>query len=306
MAKATYAQRIFAIMNLLRDQTDESHRMDAKEIARELERQKGLEIDPRSVRRAINEMIEGGCPIDHTHKYYYRGQFTSGELEYLQKAVRYGAGLTQAQRVELNHKLARVDGYDAQLDEVYLCQRSGNPNMLDTLALLKTAMHDGRKVAFGYGYYDVDGTLKPISEGGKEKTYNASPQAVVMANGRYYLLATVNRHTELSHYRIDRIIGIRQLRAKLRPFREPLDAEKYINEHAFMYTGPTMLFRVRVKRKKLNDVFDWFGDNVEFENITDTSADALVYSDRTSMDFWLHRYYKTAKLIDESPKKTPQ
>ncbi len=298
MAKATYAQRIFAIMNLLRDQTDETHRMDAKEIARELELQQGLEIDPRSVRRAINEMIEGGCPIDDTRKYYYRGQFTSGELEYLQKAVRYGTGLTQAQRAELNRKLARVDGYDAQLDEVYLSKRSGNPNMLDTLALLKVAMREGRQVTFSYGYYDVDGLLKPIMNGSKEKTYNANPQAVVMANGRYYLLATVNRHTELSHYRIDRIIDIRQRRAKIRPFEEAIDAEKYINEHSSMYSGPAKLFRIRVKRKNLNDVFDWFGDNVKFENVTDNSADALVCSDQASMDFWLHRYYKAAKLIE--------
>lgn len=51
MSKISYAQRIFAILNLLREQTDENHRMDAKEIARELELRQGLEIDPRSVRR---------------------------------------------------------------------------------------------------------------------------------------------------------------------------------------------------------------------------------------------------------------
>ena len=304
MAKATYAQRIFAIMNLLRDQTDETHRMDAKEIARELQQQQGMEIDPRSVRRAINEMIAGGCPIDDSRKYYYRGRFTSGELEYLQKSVRYGTGLTQAQRVALNHKLARVDGYDAQLDEVYLSKRSGNPNMLDTLALLKSAMREGRQVSFIYGYYDVDGELKPIMQAsGKEKTYNANPHAVVMANGRFYLLATVNRHTELSHYRVDRILQIRQRRAKLRLFEEAIDAEKYINEHSSMYSGPTELYRIRVKRKNLNDVFDWFGDSVEFENTTDDTTEALVYSDRASMDFWLHRYYKIAKQVEPDTEK---
>ena len=299
MSKISYAQRIFAILNLLREQTDENHRMDAKEIVRELELRQGLEIDPRSVRRAIDEMIISGCPIDDAHKYYYRGLFSAGELEYLQKAVQYGSGLVQAQRIELNRKLAQTGVRGGWPNEAYTYRKAGNPELLNTLAVIRNAMQNERQVAFNYGYYDVDGLLKPVMLGAdRQKIYNANPYAVVVANGRYYLIATVNRHSELSHYRIDRILGARERRAKLCPAPEKIDAERYIIEHSFMYSGPVSRFRIRVRRKNLNDVFDWFGENIEFENIKEKVTDALVYSDQASMDFWLRRYYKIARLVE--------
>lgn len=301
MPGVNYAQRFYAILDLLRMETDEDHGLDARQISTLLKENKGIVIDPRSIRKTITEMKNAGFPIDAKHKYYYRGVLSSGEIEFLTSSVRYAQGLTNEQRSLLVEKLAALG--DRRIHtSTSSPNRIGNDNMLDTLSLLREAMAEGLQVAFHYGSLALDGCLAPKTRrgfSGKPKVYNANPYDIVSANGRMYLIASVNKHTDLSHYRIDRIIDVRKRRIPIRCLPQPLDVEAYVLQHPYMYSGNVIQYRLRVKCSHLNDVFDWFGKDVIFENSDSVWTEALVLSDAVSMDYWIRRYAEHAQLIDK-------
>ena len=114
-----------------------------------------------------------------------------------------------------------------------------------------------------------------------------------------------------SRYLVDRVSALRQNDSDRKVFAAILDylrekvsgkdsyLDQYVKTHAYMYSGTVNTYRLRVRRKNLNDVFDWFGQEITFENITGDAADVLVHSDKSSMQFWLQRYGKNATLIEE-------
>lgn len=296
MAKLSNAQRLFGILEILRTETDAAHRLDAKEIAQRLCEKHGEAIDPRSIRRAIDEMILCGCPVADDGKYYYKGFFSEGEMAYLCNAVRFGTGLSRDAREILIRRLCILQGTDAS-GAIRAGAGIGGSRLMENLGIIDNAMQTGRQITFHYGYFDVDGALKLFERGDVPKVYNAHPYGVVMANGRNYMIAKVNRHVQLSHYRIDRMADVHKRKGKIRPLEADIDLDQYVKTHAYMYSGAVNTYRLRVKRKNLNDVFDWFGQEIAFENITADAADALVHSDKSSMQFWLQRYGKNAALI---------
>ena len=296
MAKLSNAQRLFGILEILRTETDAAHRLDAKEIAQRLCEKHGETIDPRSIRRAIDEMILCGCPVADDGKYYYKGFFSEGEMAYLCNAVRFGTGLSRDTREILIRRLCILQGTDVP-GATCADAGIGSSLFMENLGIIEDAMRTGRQITFHYGYFDVDGALKLFERGDVPKVYNAHPYGVVMANGRHYMIAKVNRHVQLSHYRIDRMTDVHKRKGKIRPLEADIDLDQYVKTHAYMYSGTVNTYRLRVKRKNLNDVFDWFGQEIAFENITADAADALVHSDKSSMRFWLQRYGKNAALI---------
>lgn len=293
MPGVNYAQRFFALLLLLREETDTEHRMDALMICDRLRERNGLEMDPRSVRKTLKEMIKAGLPIDDTHKYCWLGTFLPGELEYLLGSVQFGYGLTEEQRRTMSKKLLALGDRRAHMEDSFP-RRIGNTQMLRTLEILRKAMDTGHQVQFHYGRYNPDGELLPIPSriraSGKSKTYNASPYRVVSNNGRFYLIAAVNRHLELSHYRVDRILDIRIRKALCKPQPEDARIENYVLWHPYMYSGPVKCYCLQVEMKHLNDVYDWFGRDLRGTIVDKLHAEVRVESDEASMEFWLRRY----------------
>ena len=303
MPGVNYAQRFFALLVLLREETDSEHGLDAVQISERLLDRTGLVVDPRSIRRTIADMIEAGVPINDSHKYCWQGVFSIGEVEYLANAVRYGYGLPDTQRQELAGKILALGDRRVHIEDEWP-RRTSNQQMLQTLSVLRGAMDAGKQVAFHYGSYDIEGKLVPNPRRGSSglpKIYNAHPYKIVCSNGRYYLIASVNRHTDLSHYRIDRIMDIRMRRSQMRPLQTAIRVEDYVLQHPYMYAGEVRRYRLSVERKHLNDVYDWFGRDIVCENSSDNYTDVLLYANKASLGFWLKRYgmYASIKTASE-------
>lgn len=295
MKQISYTQRFFAVLELLKGQTNEVCRMSSAEIASKL-MQQGIKMDPRSITRAIGEMVQAGYPIENMDGYYYRPLFSRGEIEYLLHAVEFGSGLTQEQRARLTEKLCEIGGAEERPLSEY--RKGMNLDFENTLAILRDAIAAERQIVFHYGSYDVDKQLHPrLNRVHRIKEYIANPYELVQTNGWFYLIASVNRHVELSHYRIDRIMDIRIRKTRRTPCAEEIDPAVYVTQHPYMYSGEVQEYRIRTQRSALNDVFDWFGTDIAFENTTDEETIAVVRSDSKSMKFWLRRYGAHARQV---------
>ena len=294
---------ILAILGILRDHTDAEHRIRQAAIMQLLEEEYQLTATRKSVRKNLADLQEAGYPVVFRKGWYYVPLLESAELDFLQQCV-MGSNIPAGQREDLLRRLGTMGGPFYQAGATIGRVRPTNPQFLYTLETLQAAIASGNQVSFKYGNYDVDKELHArTEEDGKAKLYKINPYRLVTVNGRCYLICNVDKYDTLCHFRVDRIIDAKKLRAPAKPVEKIADAvdsletERYVSEHPFMYTGKPVKTRLEVDREYINDVLDWFGMNVTFDKVTETTAQVVVVADAKSVEFWLRRYGEHARLV---------
>lgn len=83
--------------------------------------------------------------------------------------------------------------------------------ILKIVNILYDAIREKYQVDVTYGYYGEDPKryLHPaLLAKNEDKPYHLNPYAMIWNDGEYYLLATHRGHTNISHFRIDRIVSV--------------------------------------------------------------------------------------------------
>ncbi len=294
---------ILAILGILRDETDADHRIRQAAIIEKLNANYQLSATRKSVRKNLADLQEAGYPILFRKGWYYDHTFKPAELDYLLDCI-MSSNIPTAQREDLLNRLLKMGGsfYKPHVDIKKV--RPTNPQFLQTLDVIHDAIADGRQITFKYCDYDVDKELHPrLDNKGKAKTYKVNPYRLASANGRSYLICNVDKYDTLCHFRVDRIVEARMMRAAAKPLEkikdntDSLASEAYVNEHPYMYSGKPIKTRIEVPRDKINDVLDWFGTEVGFEDVSEEKAVAVVVSDPVSVELWLRRYGDFARVV---------
>ena len=304
MPKEKKKMLILAILGILRNGTDADHRIRQAEIISRLNEQYHLTATRKSVRKNLGDLQEAGYPVVFRKGWFYDHEFSASELNFLMDSV-LGSDIPAAQREVLLEKLTKLGGsfYSPSIGSG--AARPANPQYLYTLETVHAAITEGVQLSFRYGDYDVDKELHPrLDEEGKPKLYKVNPYRVATANGRCYLICNVDKYSTLCHFRVDRILDIRKLKAEAKPLEKVADAtdslesEQYILEHPYMYSGKPKKTKIIVQRNHINDVLDWFGTQVQLSELSDTEALAVLTAEPTSVDFWLRRYGEYARPAD--------
>ena len=295
---------ILAILSILRESTDADHRIRQAAIIAKLKEGYALSATRKSVRKNLGDLQEAGYPVVFRKGWFYDHGYSAAELNYLLDCVA-GSSIPAAQREALVAKLRTLGGPYFQPDAGVASIKPVNPQFLYTLETLHQAIADEKQVSFKYCNYDVDKELHPrLTEDGKPKLYKVNCYRVATANGRCYLIGNVDKYDTLCHFRVDRILEIRQLKSAAKPLEKLTDAQDeplgdtYLQEHPYMYSGAPKKHRINVRRDHINDVLDWFGMDVAFENTTDETTDVIVWSDPVSLDLWLRRYAEFAHRVE--------
>ena len=306
----SYTQRFFALLEILKRKSNPEHRFQQLQLAQELESSYQMTVDRRSVRKALDEMQKIGYPVKYDRGWYYQHEFSETELDYIIDSIRFNNCLSSDQQNTLINKIAGLGSKWYLPPENVSSLRPCNAQFLKTLSIIHTAIKDGTQVEFNYGNYDTDKILHPrLNRSGNPKLYVINPYQLAEVNGRYYLIANVHKYSQISHYRLDRIMDIKLKRRKAKPlarvdgYSEGVSLKEYITQHPYMYSGPVYEYRIRVKRSGINDVLDWFGTETSFDDISEKYVEAIVKSDESSMDLWLHRYYYESEMINKEGDK---
>ena len=123
-----------------------------------------------------------------------------------------------------------------------------------------------------------------------------NPYQMVATNGRYYLIANVERHDNISHYRVDHIRDIEITDTPAKPQRKVeglengLDLPKHMAEHVYMFAGESQRVIMRTTPGMAGELIDWFGSGVTFSDETETSVIAHVTANLQAMRFWALQY----------------
>ncbi|MBR6027667.1 MAG: WYL domain-containing protein [Clostridia bacterium] len=302
MAKEKKKLLILAVMEILRKETDFTHTLRQAAIIERLNRDFNLTCTRKSVRQNLGDLQDAGYPVKFNHGWYYDHEFSPAELDYLLDCALSGGHMSDEERSSLVSRLKALGGdcYKAVADVQR--RRPATSQFLSNTAVLRRAIAEGKQVTFRYGDWDVDKELHPRkAPNGRAKNYRVNPYYIVGTNGRTYLICNVDKHEDLCHFRVDRImnaeVAARSAKDITSVTGEAPDLSEYLCNHPYMYSGETQTFRLRVDRSAINDVLDWFGTDLEFSKVTETTAECEVQSDPVSMDFWLRRYGEHAVLV---------
>lgn len=155
----------------------------------------------------------------------------------------------------------------------------------------------GCKITFHFNGYDEKKELvlrKTAS--GEIMTYVANPYHVIVYNGKYYLICSVEPYDNVSFYRIDLMSDItdktktsilnkeEKVAEKRKPKRQvkglPLEwndnsASEFQSEHMYMFYGEPCRIRLKLDRERYTLLHDYFGNHYTFRRHIDERWDEV-------------------------------
>lgn len=294
------------ILEILKEHTDEQHRLTQQEIIDKLWTQYGVKCDRRSVHNNLESLKNMGYDIFTSRKCYLSERdFDDAELRMLIDSVLFSKILSQAQSKRLIEKLIGLGNkyfkdtvpHVSNLPALF---HSDNKQVMLTLNDLNKAIKAKKKISFIYNSYGTDFELHPK----RKEPYIVNPYQMVANNGRYYLIGNYDKYDNISHYRIDRITSVEILRDTIKPKSEVKDfttdwtLPKHMAEHIYMFSGESVIVKFRAEKYLMDDLIDWFGKDFRIAEETDENITVILKCNEQAMKYWALQYGDSAEILE--------
>lgn len=256
--------KLLYLLDFLQEQSDEEHPVSTQEIIAHLEKH-GIRAERKSIYDDILCLQEYGADIEQRRGrnggYYLASRdFELPEIKLLVDAVQSSRFLTQKKSLELIGKLEKLAGrHDAGSLQRNVVVSGRVKNMDECIYYNVDAIHDAiasnSQIQFRYFEWGTD-----KQRHFREKEYEASPYALVWNDENYYLVAHSPRHG-MTHYRVDKMVGIVQTGVPRYVDDEvrKLDVSEYGKNVFSMYGGERISVKMRFHNSLAGVVIDRFG-----------------------------------------------
>lgn len=265
MAKTEYTKlRLLALMDILSQETDETHALTADELTNLLSR-RGIEAERKSIYRDIAVLQDAGWDIITGKKGCFLASraFELPELKLLADAVQCSRCITEKKSYELIGKLEKLTSRHAagQLRrQLHLVGRSKaeNEQIYYNVDALYEAIASNSEITFRYLEYKSNGQRVY-----RDKLYRASPYGLCWDSENYYLVAHTAERGK-THYRVDRMAEI-QLTGTPRQSPElykDLNMAQYAKQVFGMFGGTPQNVQLSFPDALADSAVDKFGRGV--------------------------------------------
>jgi len=295
------------ILDILKEYSDENHRLTQQEIIRLLKVNYDMECDRRSVKNNVTSLKEMGYEISMEDGYYLvEREFEDAELRMLIDSVLFSRNLTQEQAKKLIDKL-RAQGnryFSAKVSHVCNLpemQHADNKHLMYALDKINDAIAGRKKISFIYNSYGMDFKLHPK----REKVYIVNPYQLVANNGRFYLIGNYDKYDNVSHYRLDKMTEVEILNEKVKPkkeikeFANGYSLPKHMVEHVYMFSGPSVRVKLLVPDYMMNEMIDWFGKEFRIHPSSREGMMEIVFQcNEKAMLYWALQYGPFVEVLE--------
>lgn len=307
---------IMNILDILRRYSDADHRLSQKDIIDILQTEYEMFADRKAIKRNLMNLIDFGYNLEFSESvrrnkdgeeeviytdWYLERDFSDAELRLIIDSLLFSKHIPYSQCKELIEKIEGLSNryFKSKVRHVrnLPVDQPQNAELFYTIEILDEAIERNRQVVFHYGDYGTDKKLHLRErKDGKPREYLVNPYQMVATNGRYYLIANVERHDNISHYRVDHIRDIEITDTPAKPQRKVeglengLDLPKHMAEHVYMFAGESQRVIMRTTPGMAGELIDWFGSGVTFSDETETSVIAHVTANLQAMRFWALQY----------------
>ena len=311
------------ILEILKNHSDEEHRLSNTEIQKLLESEYEQKVEYRTVGRHLDTLSKEKPNIKYSvrkrknnsstrHDWYLpreREELTDSELRLLIDGLLFSKHIPLKDGKTLLKKLERL-GSDKLKSTVKHIQTMPNRCWLNdqlffNIEKLGEAISQKRQVQFNYitGYSKDKKIRLRQTEDGRTKEYAVSPYQMVAVKGRYYLICTYQGREQLYHYRIDRIRNIKVLDEKATPERKisqlKKDIHEYVGEKIYMHIGESSRVTFRTKIGLTRDIADEFGlgDDVHIMGLNEEDIEVRVVVNENDMFYWALQYGEHIEVL---------
>ena len=257
------------ILEILKEYSDQEHRLTQQEIIRLLKSNYDMDCDRRSVKNNVMCLKELGYEISMEDGYYLlEREFDDAELRMLIDSVLFSKNLTQKQAKTLIEKLKGMGNryFSAKVNHVSNLpelHHGDNKQLMYVLDTINEAISQHKKISFVYNKYGSDFKLHPK----REEKYVVNPYQMVANNGFYYLIGNYDKYDDISHYRLDKMTCVEMLTEKVKPqnqvtgLEHGLNLPKHMAEHIYMFSGESVAINMLVDETIISELVDWFGND---------------------------------------------
>ncbi len=263
--------RILFLRDILMEETDESHQLNAEQLSAKLEYISGERADRKTIYSDIENLRDFGMDIRQVKgsaSGYYVGRrtFELSEVKLLVDAVQSSKFISRSKSDSLIRKLEKLTSRpkaSVLQRQVFMANRvkTENDAVLLGVDLIHTAILQNRNISFQYGEWTPEGKMR-LRRGGER--YLVSPWALVWDNENYYLVAYSIKAQEIRHYRVDKMMNAvleRQERSGEKVFRD-FDLADYMKKTFGMFGGKAANVTLDCDNSLAGVIIDRFGKNV--------------------------------------------
>lgn len=272
MAKSeNQKQKLLALLDILRKNTDDEHGITMAQILDELEAQ-GVKAERKAIYADIDILTDYGYEIEGNKKgrtYYYSlisRDFELPELKLLVDAVQASKFISQKRSNELIKKIeSQASRYQAaELQrQVYVANRvkTNYDSVYYNVDNLNQAINHNSKIEFDYYEWTLNKEMKIRKNGHKT---DISPWALMWDDENYYMVAFDGENHCIKHYRVDKMRKIKCLnlprdgKDKFKEFDMALYAKKVFS----MFTGDEQNVKIQFDNQLIGVVIDKFGQDI--------------------------------------------
>lgn len=287
---------------------------------------KGLEDKLHA--RDIGLKREGSKKLQ-LRKLRYNQLFSFEELNQIIEAVLFLKNIDTSTKEKLIKKLQKVTSMNypkyspfiseitgkisTNISNVYEDSRVDEVMVRKNLKIIRQAIEAnndiGNKIAFHFNGYNEKKELIPRRKpSGEIMTYVANPYYVILYNGKYYLVCSVDPYDDVGFYRIDLMSDITDktkvsvldgetmVSERRKPKRMvkglPVEwndtiASEFQAEHMYMFFGQPCTIRLKLDKDRYTLLHDYFGDRYTFvKHIDDRWDEVEVTCVLKAMESW--------------------
>ncbi len=267
-------QRIFALLDILMQKTDEAHPLNANELISILER-KGITCDRKTIYEDIDALILSGYDIisirgAKSGYFLSSREFELPEVALLTDAVLAADFITHKKTATLVKKLkGLLNEYQAEkfkgrtfIDNRNKCD---NEEIYYSIDAIDRGIEQKKKITLKYIRHSLQNGRTPILDVKKMKV---SPYALIWADDHYYLVCNNEKYNNLMHLRLDRMKSVTLTDEDFRHFSEVSDYKDNFNtadysEKVFnMFSGEEEEIVFDCSTEILEQVIDRFSENI--------------------------------------------
>jgi len=289
------------ILKILEEYSDEDHILQMKDIISKLKTNYDLSPDRRTVYSAVALLNDLGYDIsvyeDNGKGYYLRERlFEQSEIAMLLHAVYSFSFITAAQTDDLIEKLQ--NGLSIHQRKHYRNltvskeeKKSDNKQVFYNIDVLDEAITKKLQIKFDYYDYRIDKELHKR----RDASYVMSPYAMVVKNGRFYLLCGKSGIDNPIVFRIDRI---KDLVITDKPVEGVAPDKRLLENAVYAFLGNAETVMIKCNKSIINDVIDFFGTGVFIKEESEEEFIVSFTAPPKGLLYWALQYLQYAEVIE--------
>lgn len=262
--------KLLKLWDYLKENSDEDHVVPMEEILNYL-KSEGINAERKSIYSDMAILQDYGVDINRiggAYGGYYIGsrEFELPEVKLLADAVAASKFITDKRSSVLLKKLEtlvnKTDAHKIKRQVVVSDRtKTENDTVIYAIDVIHNCIANDHKLTFQYSDWTASKRKKLRHDG---ERYVVSPAFLLWDNENYYLVAYDEKHRQIRHYRVDRMVRATESQEKRggQEERKRLKTSDYRNVNFGMFAGEVETVSIRITPELVNVMFDRFGTDI--------------------------------------------